>query len=366
MAITIKILAILLLFAAPERWSTTPAALYANAWAGTPIVTQSRQNISSSKASVVLKARESKVLRRTYFSWPLRPLQCQRRSSPSTLSSSLQESFDEPSTPSIENQTSIPSSTGISTEITNDKGSDSISKPSNSNPETNDELFFVRPAMFVDMDRSSKILADGFFKGPGSNWFKYQYEKFITYLSLEANYPRTPRERSRYEIYVACCADTGEVWGLVEIDARGTTTERTSKVYKQSGGSPYMCNLAVDEKQKRKGIATSLVYECERQVMEWHAEDERRRKKKDEETSDEDTVYNSKNEMINDIFGSGKIGKSKTKNIMRNSVCLKVRESNNAAVQMYSKLGYVTVFEEPEDRRPNEIILLMRKELSPL
>ena len=121
-----------------------------------------------------------------------------------------------------------------------------------------------------------------------------------------------------------------------------------------------------DEKQKRKGIATSLVYECERQVMEWYAEDEARRRKQTEETTNEDMVYNSKNEMINDIFGSGKMGNNKAKNLMRNSVCLKVRESNNAAVQMYSKLGYVTVFEEPEDGKPNENILLMRKELSPL
>ena len=354
MAITMKILAILLLFSAPEQWSAAPVAPYANAWASVPISTSNRQNISLSKELMVSKARESKLLRR--------PLQHRRRATTLILSSSQQESFDKPSTASLENHTSI-----TSMDLTDDEeGSNSVSKSINSNQETNNELFFIRPAMFVDMDRSSKILADGFFKGPGSNWFKYQYEKFITYLSLEANYPRNARERSRYEIYVACCADTGEVWGLVEIDARGTTNERTKRVYEESGGSPYMCNLAVDEKQKRKGIATSLVYECERQVMEWYAEDEARRRKQTEETTNEDMVYNSKNEMINDIFGSGKMGNNKAKNLMRNSVCLKVRESNNAAVQMYSKLGYVTVFEEPEDGKPNENILLMRKELPPL
>lgn len=246
--------------------------------------------------------------------------------------------------------------------------SDDQDKPYDSEPKTADpaktDLYFIRPAMFVDMDRASKILADGFFKGPDSNWFKYQYEKFITYLSLEANFPRTQQQRSRYEIYVACCVDTGEVWGLVEIDARGSTTERTSKVFEKSGGSPYMCNLAVDEKQKRKGIATSLVFECERQVMEWYSDDEKQRKKKDEEIIDDDMVYSSKDQMINDIVGRNNI--DNTKREMRNSVCLKVRESNTAAVGMYLSLGYLTVSKEIEDGKPDENILLMRKELTTL
>jgi len=120
-----------------------------------------------------------------------------------------------------------------------------------------------------------------------------------------------------------------------------------------------MCNLAIDEKHQRKGIATSLVYECERQVKEWYSDDESRRKKKDEENVDHDILYNSNNEMTNRIL-------SKTKNVMSDSICLKVRESNKAAVQMYSKLGYVTVFEEIEDPKTGENIFLMRKDLRSL
>mmetsp|Transcript_5794 Transcript_5794/g.6640 ORF Transcript_5794/g.6640 Transcript_5794/m.6640 type:complete len:214 (-) Transcript_5794:411-1052(-) len=47
-----------------------------------------------------------------------------------------------------------------------------------------------------------------------------------------------------------------------------------------------------------------------------------------------------------------------------NSVCLKVRESNKAAIQMYLKLGYLTVWQEKEDKNSNENILVMRKQLS--
>ena len=114
-----------------------------------------------------------------------------------------------------------------------------------------------------------------------------------------------------------------------------------------------------------KGIATSLVYECERQVKEWYADDVSRRREEDEGRINGDIIYNSKNEMINNIVSNNdNISTTKTKNPMSNSVCLKVRESNVAAVQMYRKLGYVTVFEEIEDRKTNENILLMRKDLT--
>jgi ribosomal protein S18 acetylase RimI-like enzyme len=267
--------------------------------------------------------------------------------------------------------TTSPTTTTINTKETTNSYSTPNSNSNNSDDSGNKDLFFIRPALFVDMDRASKILADGFFKGPKTNWLTYQYEKFITYLSLEANFPRTQQQRSRYEIYVASCIKTGEVWGVVEIDARGTMGERTSKVYEKSGGSPYMCNLAVDERHLRKGIATSLVYECERQVREWYSEEESKKQKKDEGSNiNNDLIYNSKNEMINDIFSSNSNDRRKAKNIMSNGICLKVRESNQAAVRMYQKLGYTTIFEEIEGPSINsktaENILLMRKELSSL
>lgn len=124
-----------------------------------------------------------------------------------------------------------------------------------------------------------------------------------------------------------------------------------------------MCNLAVDERHQRKGIATSLVYECERQVKKWYSDDENRRKKVGENNINNDMVYNNKNEMTKDNFRSYGSYMPSTENLMSNSICLKVREKNQAAVQMYLKLGYLTVFEEIEDPVSYDNILLMRKEL---
>uniref|UniRef100_A0A7S4AL51 N-acetyltransferase domain-containing protein n=1 Tax=Pseudo-nitzschia australis TaxID=44445 RepID=A0A7S4AL51_9STRA len=282
---------------------------------------------------------------------------------------------------------SSPSSSQIitSTRSTDATKSDPDTNNSNNNNNNNDDdsnppnyLVFVRPALLVDMNRASKILADGFFKGPQTNWITYQYEKLVTYLSLEANFPKSQRQRSRYEIFVACDVDTGNVVGMVEIDARGTADERTSKVYEQSGGSAYMCNLAVDEKQRRKGIATSLVDECERQIQDWYNEDQRKGRQNEKSMNTNTNAINLKQDIIfdpkNEISSSGIVGNSnetnqkKNQNKMSNSVCLKVRESDIAAVQMYRKLGYLTVSKEiPENPNKNKMkgnILLMRKQLS--
>ena len=216
----------------------------AYSWACVPASTMTsrlcRENSSTARITRALRAENFKLPRSNYSSSSLISSQCHKYNSISSRLFSSLQFFDK--------------SSATSTISTNDKNS----FPKRDNTDPVNDTFFIRPALLVDMDRASKILADGFFKGPKTNWFTYQYEKFITYLSLEANFPKTQQQRSRYEILVACCVKTGEVWGLVEIDARGTTIERTSKVYEQSGGSPYMCNLAVDEKCQRKG---ECVYE---------------------------------------------------------------------------------------------------------
>jgi len=253
----------------------------------------------------------------------------------------------------VGNRTTIKTNDPISTESLNLN-----LENSNLNDGYND-FYFIRSALIVDMDRASKILADGFYKSK-TNFFTYQYEKFKTFLSLEANFPTTPQARSKYEIYVACCVMTGEVWGMIEIDAR-SRGERSS-VFQQSGGSPYMCNLAIDERHQRKGIATSLVYECERQVQEWH--NKYTNNNNDDDDDDDDNSYETI--IINNSNNTEGIKMNYCKNNYKisNSVCLKVRESNKAAVQMYLKLGYLTVWQEKEVNNSAENILVMRKQLS--
>jgi ribosomal protein S18 acetylase RimI-like enzyme len=191
--------------------------------------------------------------------------------------------------------------------------------------------FFIRPALMVDMGRGSKILSDGFFKSK-TNFITYHFERLQTYLSLESCFPEP---NSNHEIFVACCAKRGTVWGMVEVDAR---TKRCSTLRGTAKDGPYMCNLAVDDRYQRLGIATSLVVECERQVREWHEQD--RQQRIQDGTVDDLTTMQ-----------------------LSNSLYLKVRENNYPAVRLYSKLGYLSVWQET-DEMTGEIILLMRKQLS--
>ena len=348
-----NLLALFLVLLLTENSSGAPFVLFADGWACISTSITSRNAVSRTSFTTKPKTRELKLSGETFQSLPFVVPWCQYNQfslSASTLS--ISPFFDKPSTTTSLEDRNTPTSTKVSERENSD------SNPSNPTP-ANDS-FFIRPAMFVDMERASKIMADGFFKGPQSNWFTYQYEKFVTYLSLEANFPKTQQQRSRYEIFVACCVKTGAVWGIVEIDARGKQGgERTLNVYGKAGGSAYMCNLAVDEQHQRKGIATSLVRKCEQQVKEWYSDDEKRRKLYD---SENDMIYNSKDKITDRIVRNSDLAR-KIGNVMSNAVCLKVRESNKAAVQMYLKLGYVTVFEEIENSKTYENILLMRKEL---
>jgi ribosomal protein S18 acetylase RimI-like enzyme len=153
------------------------------------------------------------------------------------------------------------------------------------------------------MGRASQILADGFFKNK-TNWITYQWERLETYLSLESTFPRP---NTPHVVFVACDSQSGQVLGMVELDARKNGKNKDSKnLFNNHNGitnAPYMCNVAVDDRHLRKGIATALIRHCESQVRQWHVE------------------------------SSGEIPCR---------VYLKVRSNNQAAIRMYSKLDYYT------------------------
>jgi ribosomal protein S18 acetylase RimI-like enzyme len=173
-------------------------------------------------------------------------------------------------------------------------------------------IFFIRKSMIGDMGKASKILADGFYKH--KNFIVYQLEKLETFLSLESCFPKP---NTFHEIFVACDNHNGEVLGLVEVDARRNQTKGRSHQ-----DDPYMYNLAVDEGHKRKGIAKALIREVEEKVQAWH---------------------------------------SATDGNIPNSIYLKVRQSNEAAVIMYDQLGYRSYMQEAD--RKGEVVLVMRKSL---
>jgi ribosomal protein S18 acetylase RimI-like enzyme len=185
--------------------------------------------------------------------------------------------------------------------------------------------FFVRKSLPVDMGRASKILADGFFKGK-TNWLTYQLERLETYLSLESTFPKP---NTPHVIFVACESRSGQVLGMVELDARkkgknkGTTYSKSN----DSNDGPYMCNVAVDDGHLRKGIATALIRQCEWQVQKWHVD--------------------SNGDIPCRLY-------------------LKVRSNNQAAIRMYSKLNYwCNDSELPDewDPKSGQAVYVMRKDL---
>ena len=180
--------------------------------------------------------------------------------------------------------------------------------------------FFIRPSLAADVGRASQILTEGFFKHK-TNFLVYQWERLETYLSLDSTFPKP---NTLHQIFVACDSRSGRVLGMVELDARvPKTKDDKDGIRTGSAVSPYMCNVAVDEKYQRRGIASALIARCERQVEEWYEQ---------------------------------------TRGKISCSLYLRVRESNVAAVSMYTKLNYTSITQE-KDKKTGENLLVMRKEL---
>jgi ribosomal protein S18 acetylase RimI-like enzyme len=147
-----------------------------------------------------------------------------------------------------------------------------------------DEIFFIRKCLPAEVGAAADILTDAFFK-ENTNFITYQWERLTTYLSLEGTYPRPGDRRV---IFVACHATNGRVLGLAEIDDMPSKNPNDTP-------RPYMFNVAVGPKWRRKGIASALVLACEK-------------------------------------FARTAWGKPQ--------VYLKVRDTSKAAISMYESLGY--------------------------
>ena len=167
------------------------------------------------------------------------------------------------------------------------------------------------------MSQAAKILVNGFYQDNHtiSKW----WEKIQTQMSLESNLPNS---FSQHEMWVACQSQTGEVVAFCELDNRPpkqkatmTTTESKSLTVR-----PYMCNLAVHEDWRNQGLAQELIRQCEASVELW---------------------------LENNKF----------------VLYLKVKKQNEAAIKLYTKLGYHVVASEVDDKT-QEVLLLMQREWS--
>lgn len=125
-----------------------------------------------------------------------------------------------------------------------------------------------------DLGPAAHILTDAFYSHR-TNFVTFQIEKLKTALSLESTYAKQ-KANPWGQMFVACSSRDGKVLGFAEVDTCSLKNEQCNEV-KECGlpedtinstksdlPRPYMYNLAVDKRWKRKGIATALVVACER------------------------------------------------------------------------------------------------------
>ncbi len=156
-------------------------------------------------------------------------------------------------------------------------------------------------------------------------------ERLKTSLSLESTFPKrggTAQEnvlnQPLKQMFVACNREDGTVLGFAEVDAypskKSNRVEETNKDSQDSTNNinrPYMYNLAVDKRWKRKGIARALIRECEKFVRDRHS---------------------WRTEMIDATFLNAKVDSLCNDSILQ--LFLKVRKDNIAAISLYESMGY--------------------------
>lgn len=186
---------------------------------------------------------------------------------------------------------------------------------------SNDEKpYFLRKALMADLSQAAKILVDGFYSD--NNTVSKWWEKLQTQMSLESNLPH-PYSHPQHEMWVACDAKTGQVLAFCEVDNR-PPKKRQQEQREQNEGSkellvvrPYMCNLAVHVDWRRQGLARDLIRQCESSVELW-----------------QDGTY---------------------------IMFLKVKKHNEAAVKLYTALGYKVTATEFDDKTQDTLLVMQRE-----
>eukprot|EP00553_Chaetoceros_curvisetus_P006837 CAMPEP_0204625842 /NCGR_PEP_ID=MMETSP0717-20131115/11489_1 /ASSEMBLY_ACC=CAM_ASM_000666 /TAXON_ID=230516 /ORGANISM="Chaetoceros curvisetus" /LENGTH=235 /DNA_ID=CAMNT_0051641625 /DNA_START=110 /DNA_END=817 /DNA_ORIENTATION=- len=162
----------------------------------------------------------------------------------------------------------------------------------------------VRRVQARDLKVVSNIVTDAFFgRFNPLEWLK-------TFLSLEDSLSDAQKsEFQLYDMLVACHVESGEIVGYCEIDCRPSSNPNDAP-------RPYMCNLAVKNKWRNRGLGSALIAICEEKVVqEW----------------------------------------------IQGALFLRVRETNTVALQLYKNLGYNVELDNTTKR--NEGVLLLKKVL---
>ena len=177
------------------------------------------------------------------------------------------------------------------------------------------------------MGPAARILTEEFYSYR-TNFFTFQIERLKTSLSLESTFPKRQNSNGRFfqsqplrQMFVACHINSGAVLGFAEVDAspleENRNTGNVGKVGANKINRPYMYNLAVDKRFKRKGIAKALIRECENFVRDMH----------NWRTEKVDVTMLQNEEETNTPVSVPQL-------------FLRVRKCNSAAIALYEKLGY--------------------------
>mmetsp|Transcript_14542 Transcript_14542/g.20741 ORF Transcript_14542/g.20741 Transcript_14542/m.20741 type:complete len:276 (-) Transcript_14542:689-1516(-) len=124
--------------------------------------------------------------------------------------------------------------------------------------------YYVRPGKYSDMGRVANILVDSFFN-PSTLVRPYVYLSELQ--RLQSNFPY---DGKLHAVFVVCCRNAAigkkeDVIGFVDIDARPLDENQV----KDGPPRPYLSDLAVHHKWRRKGVAKSLIMSCEKIVKTW-------------------------------------------------------------------------------------------------
>lgn len=166
---------------------------------------------------------------------------------------------------------------------------------------------YIRQTEAKDLRTASKILTDAFFS---FNIFSTPLEWLNTFLSLQDALEETS---DLYYILVACKASDNSVVGICEIDSRNSSKS-------DKAPRPYICNLAVDNQWRKKGIGRALIKICEDTAKDGWKED---------------------------------------------FLHLRVRRKNKNAIEFYKNLGYmIDESIQPVDKISGDDIILLKKSLS--
>ena len=114
--------------------------------------------------------------------------------------------------------------------------------------------FYIRRGTFRDLRGVAEIMMDCFYE---ESSIMYHYHRMLELDRVQNNFPY---DSSRHDYFVACCPE-GKIIGFVDIDARPSAR-------KDAPPRPYLSDLAVSSKWRRRGIASRLVERCEAKARE--------------------------------------------------------------------------------------------------